>query len=442
MTARRPLRVMRIIDRLNVGGPAKHVVWLTAGLDRREFETLLVAGQVTDGERDMGYFARAAEIEPLVIPEMSRELSPFDVVVVLKLFRQMLRFRPDVVHTHKSKAGAVARVAAFLYRWLCPSALRGVPRDCKVVHTFHGHTFTGYFGPTKAKVFLAVERLLARFATDCIVTISEQQRGEIGGRFGVGRPEQFRVIPLGIDFDEVATAPSGLRQELGIGADDVLVATVGRLCPIKNQRLFLEAARRITERPNGRPVRFVLVGDGELRRELEEEARRLGISERVTFTGFRQDAGRLYPDFDVMVLTSRNEGTPVTLIEALCAGRPVISTEVGGVVDLLGARRECTDGVTRWDHGFTVPSDDAAALARAVERLIADPVTCRAMGERGRAFVRERMSKERLVAEVAGLYRELAGSNAEQINARPMPVRPRAPEPRASTRSSQTSPPP
>lgn len=433
---------MRVIDRLNIGGPAKHVVWLTAGLDRREFETLLVTGQVADGEGDMGYFARAAGVEPVVIPEMSRELSPFDAAVVLKLFRQMLRFRPDVVHTHKAKAGAVARVAALLYRWLTPSALRGVPRDCKIVHTFHGHTFAGYFGPTKAKAFLAVERLLARFATDCIVTISEQQRAEIGSRFGVGRAEQFRVIPLGIDFDEVATAPSGLRRELGIGADDVVVATVGRLCPIKNQRLFLEAARRIASGSQGRRVHFVLVGDGELRAELEEEVHRLGISERVTFTGFRRDAIRLYPDFDIVTLTSRNEGTPVTLIEALCAGRPVVSTEVGGVVDLLGARRECTDGVTRLDHGLTVPSDDAGALARAIERLIADPATCRAMGERGRAFVRERLSKERLIADVAGLYRELAGAGAAEVSESSMPARSSVAGPRASTRSIPTSPPP
>jgi glycosyltransferase involved in cell wall biosynthesis len=442
MSSSTPLRILRIIDRLNVGGPAKHVVWLTAGLDRREFETLLVAGRVADGEGDMGYFAEAAGVEAETIDEMSRELSVRDVAVVFKLLRLMRRFRPDIVHTHKSKAGAVGRVAAFLYRWLAPSTLRGAPRACKVVHTFHGHTFSGYFGPTRERIFLAVERVLARLATDRIVVVSELQRQEISGPFRVGRSEQFRVVPLGIDFDEVATEPSGLRAELGLRPDDLLVATVGRLCPIKNQRLFLEAARRIGERRDSCHVRFVVVGDGELRVELEREAGRLGLRDRVTFTGFREDVARLYSDFDVVALTSRNEGTPVTLIEALCAGRAVVSTEVGGVGDLLGERLHEENGVTEWQHGLSVPTDDAQSLARAIECLLSQPELRAAMGARGRAFVRERLSTGRLVADVAALYREIVGW--PQVARFTSPSHPRAAEPvrPTSIRSAPTSLPP
>jgi len=304
--------VLRIIDRLNVGGPAKHVVWLTAGLDREHYETSLVTGRVPQGEGDMGYFATSAGVEPLVFEQMSRELSIADLGVIVKLLRLMRRFHPDVVHTHKSKAGAVGRIAAFLYRWGTASAMVGRPRACRVVHTFHGHTFHGYFNPTKERLFLALERLLARLATDRIVVISEQQRAEISGRFRVGRPEQYQVIPLGIDVDEVSTRPIGLRAELGFAAADLLVGIVGRLCAIKNHRLFLEAVRRVVEGRGdaGRTIRFLIIGDGELRDELEDEAKRLGIADRIFFTGFREDATRLYPDLDVVVLTSRNEGTP------------------------------------------------------------------------------------------------------------------------------------
>jgi glycosyltransferase involved in cell wall biosynthesis len=401
--------VLRIIDRLNIGGPAKHVTWVTAGLDPRRYETMLVTGRVPAGEGDMTYFAGAAGIEPIVLDEMSRELSLADAVAVFRLLQLMRRFRPHIVHTHKSKAGAVGRVAALLYRWTTPSALLGKPRRCSVVHTFHGHTFHGYFGPTMERVFLALERLLARFATDRIVVISEQQRQEISGRFGVGRREQFRVVPLGIDLDEVSLEPSGLRAELGFRPDDVLVGIVGRLCAIKNHALFFQAVQQlVAERGDALPpVHFLVIGDGELRGDLENEARRLGIADRVVFMGFRRDAARLYPDLDVVALTSRNEGTPVTLIEALCAGRAVVSTEIGGVVDLLGRRGAIEQGVARWDHGLTVASGDAGAFARALRLLIVDPARRAGMGVRGRAFVRERLSKERLLRDLAGLYDEL-----------------------------------
>jgi glycosyltransferase involved in cell wall biosynthesis len=440
MRGRKPLRILRIIDRLNIGGPAKHVVWLTAGLDRGEFETLLVTGRVADGEGDMSYFAAAAGVDPLTIDEMSRELSVGDAAVVFRLLRMMRRFRPDVVHTHKSKAGAVGRVAAFLYRWLTPSALWGVPRPCKVVHTFHGHTFSGYFGRAKERVFLALEQILARLATDRIVVISEQQRHEISERYRVGRPEQFHVIPLGIDFDEVATKPSGLRAELGLETGDVLVATVGRLCPIKNQGLFLRAARSVAERSGSPRVDFVIVGDGELRSQLESEARELRVEDRVVFTGFREDVVRLYPDFDLVVLTSLNEGTPVTLIEAMCSGRAVVSTEVGGVVDLLGKRLGEENGVTRWEHGLSVPSGDEAALARAIELLMSEPELRAEMGARGRAFVRERLSKGRLVADVGSLYREIGERREAAPVTRGAHSRSAEPAHGASTRSVPTSP--
>src|SRR6185436_19966714 len=178
------MKVLRIIARLNVGGPARHVVWLTEGLSR-DYETLLVAGVVPPGEDDMSYVAASAGIEPLILREMSREISLKDALTVWKLYRLMLRERPDIVHTHTAKAGTVGRVAGFLYRWMTPATLVGRPRRCRFVHTYHGHVFHSYYGPSKTRLLLAVEKCLARLGTDRIVVISGQQRHEINEVFRV-----------------------------------------------------------------------------------------------------------------------------------------------------------------------------------------------------------------------------------------------------------------
>src|SRR5256886_8978404 len=168
------MKILRIIARLNVGGPAKHVVWLTAGLRSSECETLLVAGTVPPGEDDMGYFAEEMGVRPLFVTEMTREISLKDALTIWKLFRLFLRERPDIVHTHTAKAGTVGRLAGLLYRWLTPGTLLGRPRTCKFVHTYHGHIFHSYYGPLKTRLFVIIERVLARLVTDRIVVISEQ----------------------------------------------------------------------------------------------------------------------------------------------------------------------------------------------------------------------------------------------------------------------------
>src|SRR5215212_4314431 len=178
--------IVRIIARLNVGGPARHVVWLTSGLEEAGYRSLLVAGSVPEGEEDMSYFADDAGVKPLYIPEMSREISLQDAVTTWKLFRLLLRERPDIVHTHTAKAGTVGRVAGFFYRWLTPGVLLGRPRPCKFVHTYHGHVFHSYYGRWRTSMFLTIERLLARWATDRILVVSEQQKDEIGRQFRVG----------------------------------------------------------------------------------------------------------------------------------------------------------------------------------------------------------------------------------------------------------------
>ncbi|HWN98996.1 MAG TPA: glycosyltransferase [Blastocatellia bacterium] len=421
-SASRAIRVVRIIDRLNIGGPAKHVVWLTAGLADGGFDTTLITGTVPEGEGDMGYFARRAGLEAVVISEMSRELSLRDAVVIWKLFRQLRTLKPQIVHTHKAKAGAVGRVAAMFYKWLTPSALLLRSRRCHVVHTFHGHVFHSYYGPIKTKLFIAIERLLAKFCTDRIIVVSEQQRREICEAYGVGRPAQFRVVPLGLDLEEINGRPGDLREEQGIRGAEVAVGIVGRLCEVKNHAMLLEVAARIASQSNSqeRGVRFFIVGDGHLREDLERQARDLSIADLLVFAGFREDIASIYADLDLVVLTSLNEGTPLTLIEAMCCGRAVASTEVGGVVDVMGERREVCDGFTIWDHGVTAPSQDVEAFARALSFLIQRPELRREMGERGRAFVRTRLSKERLIGDVEDVYRGLLGIEY-QMPLRPVP---------------------
>jgi glycosyltransferase involved in cell wall biosynthesis len=404
----RPLRVVRIIDRLNVGGPSKHVVWLTGGLDLDAYQTVLIAGTIAPDEGDMAYFARAAGVEPLVIDQMRRAVGPHDLIVVVKLLRHLLRLRPDIVHTHKAKAGAVGRVAVALYRWLTPSALWLRPRPCRVVHTYHGHIFHSYYGRLTTALVVAIERVLARLCTDRIITLSESQRDEITDRFRIAARDKVRVIPLGIDLSELPAGIGRLRADLGVTRDEVLIGTVGRLCEVKNHALLLEATARLVR--DGDRVRLVMVGDGHLRSWLEARARALGLGGAVTFLGFRRDALRLYPDLDLVALTSLNEGTPVTLLEAMACGRPVVATAVGGVVDLMGRRHREQDGFTVWDHGVTTPSSDPTVCARALRFLISQPMLRREMGARGQSFVRTHMSTTRLVCDLEKLYRELRPS--------------------------------
>ena len=379
------MRVLRIIARLNVGGPARHVVWLTEGLAREGFETLLVTGTVPPGEDDMSGFAVAHGVTPYVIPSMSRELSPGDVVTIWKLWRLMVRFRPDVVHTHTAKAGAAGRIAGLLYRV--------VSRERSIfVHTFHGHVFHGYYSRWKTRIFLAIERFLARVNTDRIVVLSEQQLREIRDEFRIGRAEQFVVVPLGI-----APHPAfGHPLPAARGEGPLVVGIVGRLTPIKNHELFLRVAARVPE------ARFVIYGDGGERARLERLAAEL---DRVVFAGTR-DVGEIYASLDILALTSRNEGTPLAIIEAMAAGRPVIATAVGGVVDLLGTVEQRMEGFDIRERGVTAASDDEAGFAAGLGLLLHDAGLRARLAERGRSYVERTHAKERLVADIIRVYRE------------------------------------
>jgi glycosyltransferase involved in cell wall biosynthesis len=410
------MKIVRIIARLNVGGPAKHVAWLTAGLQSPDCESLLVAGTVPPGEENMGYFASQIGVTPIFVPEMSREISAQDLLTIWKLYRLFLRERPDIVHTHTAKAGTVGRVAGLLYRWSTPAVLLGRPRPCRFVHTYHGHIFHSYYGPLKTRLFLLIEKVLARLATDRVIVVSEQQRREIHETFGIGSSDQLSVIPLGLDtavFANCQERGTAFREELAAGADDILVGIVGRLTEIKNHGLFLRAIALFkedwTKQQHFGRVRFVVVGDGALRQGLEAQAQSLGLADDVVFLGNRRDPENFYPAFDLVALTSRNEGTPLTLIEAMANARPVIATAVGGVVDLLGEEVSGAqpESYTVCQRGISVPSNDPAAFAAGLARIIGDPALRNEIGERSLQFVERNYSKERLLQDIGALYREL-----------------------------------
>lgn len=386
MAETRRLRVLRAITRLNVGGPSIHAILLTRQLDPARFDSLLVTGVESPTEGTMRYLADEQGVRPLVIDDLGREVSPLnDLRTLLRLYRLIRRVRPHIVHTHMAKAGTTARLAARLAR---------VPI---VVHTYHGHVFHSYFGSLKTAVFLNIERVLAAF-TDRIIAVGEGQRDEIA-RFRVAPARKLVPIPLGLPIEPMLTAEAErgkLRAELGVAPETALVGIVARLVPIKAHEYFLEAAARVAEERDR--AHFVIVGDGERRKELEDMARDLGVAHRVHFLGWRREMRPVYADLDVVALSSLNEGSPVAVIEALAAARPVVATRVGGVAEVVDDQQT----------GILVPSRDAEALARGIGRFLDDPAWAATVGQRGRASVYPRYSIERLVRDIEDLYLELA----------------------------------
>ena len=390
----RPVKVLRVIARLNMGGPALHVAYLTAGLAPRGYDTTLVAGTLARGESSMSFVAEGLGVRVVQIDELHREVLPIrDASAVLRLADIIRRERPLILHSHTAKAGAIGRLAALLARDARPPL---------IVHTFHGHVLRGYFDPIRATGFRLLERALARVST-ALVAVSPQVRDDLV-ELGVAPADKFAVVRLGINLEaRVATAAENraeTRRQLGIPPDRFTVGWVGRMTGVKRTDDVLLAFKRLGEL--GVDACLCLVGDGPDRDALEERAHQLGIMRRCLFLGYQEDVAPFYGAFDAFLLTSANEGTPVVAIESLATGVPVVATAVGGVPDVV------RDG----EGGFLVAPGAVDELAERLARLARDPDLRARLGTAGRAHVLPRYSVDRLLGDVDRLYRSLLESAA------------------------------
>ncbi len=375
------IRVAQIIARLNIGGPAIQVITLTQRLEPLGYETLLIRGSEAPDEGSMDYLADELGVRPRRIVRMGRELGTGDLAAFVQLVHELRRFRPDIVHTHAAKAGTLGRLAA-----LVPG--KGRPRV--TVHTFHGHSMTGYFSPPKAALFRRIERLLAARTTR-LIAVSEEVRDDLV-RLGIAPAERIVVVRLGLDLRRFDVDPAArarcraeLRAQLGIPDKARVVTLIARLVPIKRVDRFLAVAQQLAELDD---VWFLIAGDGELRDELQARPQ----PERVVWAGYQRDVPTVCFASDVVVLTSDNEGTPMSLIEAQAAGVPVVSTRVGGAATVVAS-----------GGGALVDTDDVEGFAGAVLALLERPGN----GDAARAHVRETFSLDRLISDTDALYRQL-----------------------------------
>ena len=404
------IKLLRFIARLNIGGPSIHVYLLTKGLNPLKFHSILVTGKISREEGDMSYLFDALAEKPTVIDDLQREIRPWlDIKAFLRIFSLLRAEKPQIVDTHTAKAGTTARLAVILYNLFHGEKIR-------TVHTFHGHVFEGYFSRIKSSAFVWVERLLAK-GTDVIVAISDSQKKDLSEKFKIATAHRIRTIHLGFDLEPFLLSwklKGQLRQMFGMDNSTLVIGIIGRLVPIKNHRMFFEAAKRLIERDTEQKVVFLVVGDGELRGNLEQYCRNQRIDSHVRFLGWMRDLPMIYADLDILALTSLNEGTPFSIIEAMASSVPVVATEVGGVADLLGGLEDGRSGDRFKVHerGLLCEKEDAAGFAGALEFLMdMNPDERSARIERARVFVEEQFSEKRLLKDMEILYQELVTSH-------------------------------
>jgi glycosyltransferase involved in cell wall biosynthesis len=389
--AAKPARIVQVLSRLNIGGPAIQAITLTERLSERGYATTLIRGHEEPDEGNMDHLAQELGVEPVLVPSLRRNPGWRDLPALVALVRIMRRERPQIVHTHAAKGGALGRIGALI-------ASIGRGERPVLLHTFHGHSLSGYFAPRTAWLYRRIEQLLARF-TDRLIAVSDEVRDELVA-LGVAPASKFVVVPLGFDLSSFTVdglarqqARERVRAELGIPEGARVVTLIARLVPIKRVDRFLRVASVLHDLMD---VRFLVVGDGHLREHLQSSPEARALGDRLVWAGFRRDMPAVCFASDVVVLTSDNEGTPVSLIEAQAAGVPVVSVDVGGAASVV------KDGET----GFLVPSTDVEAFAHAVREICCDPDLADQLGNAGRARACSRFELNRLVDDTIRLYEE------------------------------------
>jgi glycosyltransferase involved in cell wall biosynthesis len=390
-------KVLRIINRFNIGGPTYNAAYLSAYLPP-EYETMLLAGSLDEGEESSEHVLDELGLKPVYISEMKREISPKDDIAAYRKIKQIIKeFKPDIVHTHASKAGTLGRLAA---------ASCGVK---VIVHTFHGHVFHSYFGKTKTAFYKNIERYLAR-KSSTIIAISDRQKEELTTEHGICKPSKITVVPLGFDlgrFQQNTEAKRlAFRQKYNVGNDEVAIGIIGRLVPVKGHALFLESLKILLGNTN-KKVRAFIIGDGDDRALVEAQASALGIDfatehtpgkvAPLTFTSWIKDIDGALAGLDIVALTSLNEGTPVSLIEAQAANKPIVTTNVGGIANV----------VLKNETAFLIEDRDANAFAANLQKLVDDDQLRLEMGAKGWKHVKDTFHYTRLVNDIDSLYKQL-----------------------------------
>lgn len=390
-------RILRIINRLNLGGPTHNVAFLTKYLPA-EYETLLLSGQIDSTEASSEFLVKELDLTPQYIDNMQRELNPFKDRHAYTQIKKIIReFKPDIVHTHAAKAGAVGRLAA---------AHCNVPI---IIHTFHGHVFHSYFSPLKTRIFIEIERYLAKKST-AIVAISDIQKKELSEVFKIAPAEKFHVVNLGFDLEKFNSDKQNKRNEFRkkwqLNYDEIAIGIIGRLVPIKNHTLFLNAMKQVLDKTT-KKVKIILIGDGESRNEIEEHVKALNIAyctennidekAAIIFCSWIKDVDVAYEGLDLVALSSLNEGTPVSLIEAQAAGKPIITTNVGGIKDV----------VLENETAFIVESNDTDGFAKKTLELVENDELRKAFSKRGYTHVINKFSYQTLCNNMDKLYKSL-----------------------------------
>ncbi len=374
------MKIVRIITRLNIGGPSRQALLLSEKLAPPKYESVLIHGSTTPDEGCMT--PKPGPCRVYHVPQLRNSFNPLHLIpAFIRIYRILGKERPDIVHTHQAHAGLLGRTAA---------RLRGVPR---IIHTFHGHTFHSYFSPLKEKTIIRAEQMLASISTD-IAAISPAISHDLSQTYRICPKEKIRLIPLGFNltpFLECGISQPQARKKLGLPETGPIIGFSGRFVPVKDPMLFLAAAQQIlSEIPE---ARVLMCGDGPLRPRVEKEVLNLGLEQRVHFTGWKEEVEKVLRAMDVFVLTSRNEGTPAAIIEAMAAEVPVVGADVGGVRDLI------TDGST----GHLVTSRNPLNVAQAIHRALEDTSEKSAMIQRAKEKAAE-YSAENLVTNIKTLY--------------------------------------
>lgn len=398
---KKKIKVLRIINRFNLGGPSFNAAYLSKYLEP-EFETLLIGGTKYEEEESSEFILEKLGVKPIIIPEMQRKITLTGDLRAYKKIKKIIQdYKPDIVHTHAAKAGALGRYAAHK----C-----GVPI---IIHTFHGHVFHSYFGKSETTFYKNAERKLSRLSTK-IIAISDIQKEELWKHHNICSKDKIAMIPLGFDLskfhENLEEKRKSFRETYQIADDEIAIGIIGRLVPIKNHSMFIDSINELQKRTK-KKIRAFLVGDGEDKNKLIEQVKRTGLdyvewkkmqkSATITFTSWIKDIDWVNAGMDIITLTSLNEGTPVTLIEAQASNKPIVTTNVGGVKNI----------VLKNETAFVVESKDKEEIVSSLLKLVEDAELRNKMGAKGWDFVNKEFHYLRLVKDMRNLYNSLLNNN-------------------------------